>query len=224
MVLKETVFEYLEKKDLKVELKSYKEAKSDDGYFMTGFLTVNGKKAFYCEDGGYGGGLSYTQEDKDAANQLTLALKEYENMLIIEKDKILKKIRNEENKDMEEYLVLKKNGYSFYDYECDVEKFFYSSAEKLLLEKDLKRRLKNGYLVAKEADEDTNVPKTYFTYKKTFSYENVLKHFLKEVIAEKKENVFLLDEKTLKWNKYFIKDVENLINNLTKQNKNEITK
>ena len=115
----------LNKHNIRLELKGYKEAPSTDGYFMTGNLYVNGKKAINFTDGGYGGECEIEILDKNNAKPLLDIKKEIAD---------LKAYPDDQDEKMREHPL-------------DLDDVFYTMAEELLEKKDLVKKSKKKILL-----------------------------------------------------------------------------
>ncbi len=190
----------LESKGFKVELKGYKELPSHDGYFMTGSIYIDGKKVFNCEDGGYGGECEIDVESKndELAKKVQKAFDEINIVLAKEQEKLVASLKNDENKDKDDFHILYDNDYSTYEYEIEVSKIFYELAENLMRIKDLKKHSKNKYMFSFQFKDENDV-QSYKLYDKKYELKSVYKAILKIMEKDSVKEVLKFDETRMIW-------------------------
>jgi len=129
--MREDVKKFLAEHNITVELKAYKELQTNNGYHMLGKLYINNKQAFYCEDGGFGGGCDVRVLNDTNAKPLLDIKKELSKLKAYPGDEKIGDL----------------------DYEIDT--LFYELAEDLLILKEMKKLSKKKTLVMFEDVEYT---------------------------------------------------------------------
>lgn len=171
------VMEFLKANNVEVELKGYKEMQGQDGYIMQGTLYVNGKKAIWCEDGGFGGGCNVSTLNEKNAKPLTdinlAQLKAYPN---------------------DETLG---------DLPYDVEKMFYEMAEDFLERKDMLRRARTKTLVKFSNREYEIGEFTVYSHK---CDKGMINHIIKEMEKGSQEKIVIWNI-AKEWKSYTINEL-----------------
>lgn len=194
--MRKDIVEVLKTLDVKLELKNYKEFSTSDGYYMRGFIYVNGKKWVECIDEGHGGECEIFE-----INKINIPLeKELEKLKAYPNNKILG------------------------DEPLKIDNLFYILVTEYNLQKKLKNISRKKTLIQWEdsdynCENETTIEYSFFNI--SVNNKNyvlpVLNNILKTMNEKNMKNVKIWNF-TQSWKTYTKKDIENIIN---KENKNK---
>ena len=180
----------LKNNDITLELKDYKEHPSSDGYFMTGNLYVNGKKAINFLDTGTGAGCEVHIINQNNAKPLLDIKKDMENLKAYPNDKEISHLP------------------------FALDDLFYIMADDLTEIKALKKEAKK-HIVLKF--NNIEYKDGEYSVLKTKMCEGALNYIIKKLENTKQDSVIIFSLEKSEWEKHTINDLKDKIVELNKE-------